>query len=75
MASYSQSHLRKSSGCVAGSRGEAMTEETVHLTVIPKDGLCEGCGEPIEEEIFETEDMVILCKPCWKAMLEESRES
>ena len=34
---------------------------------------CEGCGD-LTDELFETDDMVSLCKPCYDLCLEESRE-
>lgn len=49
-------------------------EEVVHLVVVPEDGKCEGCGQPIGEEIFETEDMVKLCRACWDECIKESEK-
>ena len=34
--------------------------------------LCEGCGEPIGDEVFETDDMVVLCKKCWELCLADA---
>ncbi len=34
-----------------------MAKKTGHLTVMPADGKCEGCGAPIGEEIYETDDV------------------
>ena len=52
-----------------------MTEEVINLVVVPDDGLCEGCGEPIGEEIFETGDMVVVCRKCWDLCCEEERDA
>lgn len=49
-------------------------EEVVHLVVVPEDGKCEGCGQPIGGEVFETEDMVTVCRSCWDECVEESAE-
>lgn len=48
-----------------------MIEETVYLIVRPGDNKCEGCGEQLEDEFFETDDMVIVCKKCWDLCIEE----
>lgn len=34
---------------------------------------CESCGDPTDE-LFETNDMVMLCKPCYDLCVEESEE-
>lgn len=49
-------------------------DEVVHLTVIPEDGLCEGCHEPIGENVYETEDMIVVCEKCWNMLLEDDEE-
>lgn len=49
-----------------------MSEETVKIVVKPEDGRCEGCGELLGDEFFETDDMVVLCKPCFDLCKEES---
>lgn len=33
---------------------------------------CEGCGESGVAELLETDDGVMLCKPCFEACIEES---
>lgn len=38
--------------------------EVVQVIVLPEDGRCEGCGDPLGEEISETEDMLVVCKNC-----------
>lgn len=48
-----------------------MTDEDVQIIVMPEDGLCEGCHEPIGEEVFETDDMVVVCRKCWDLCVEE----
>lgn len=52
-----------------------MSEEAIQLIVRPEDGLCEGCSEPLGEEIFETDDMVVLCRKCWDACAENEEVS
>jgi hypothetical protein len=42
-----------------------MSAESVQLIVLPEDGLCEGCREQLGDEVFETDDMVVLCPKCW----------
>lgn len=49
-----------------------MDNETVYLTVVPADGKCEGCGDPVGDAIFETDDMVRLCKKCWQSMRDDA---
>jgi hypothetical protein len=51
---------------------EMSDEDVVQIIVVPEDGLCEGCGEPFGDEVFETDDMMILCRRCWDDCLEES---
>jgi Zn finger protein HypA/HybF involved in hydrogenase expression len=48
-----------------------MSDEVIHLTVVPADGKCEGCGELIGDELFETDDMVVVCRKCWDDCVEE----
>ena len=42
-----------------------MSEE-VYLIVVPEDGLCEGCGEPLGDDPCETDDMVVVCRACYE---------
>ena len=52
-----------------------MASEYVQIVVVPEDGLCEGCRQPIGEEVFETDDMVTLCRACRDDCVEESESS
>jgi hypothetical protein len=47
-------------------------EEEIQLAVRPEDGLCEGCREPLGDEYFETDDMVVLCRPCWEGCVADT---
>jgi len=52
----------------------ANEDDVVRIVVRPEDGLCEGCGEQIGDEIFETDDMVTVCKKCWELCLKEAED-
>lgn len=49
--------------------------EVIKIVVKPEDGRCEGCGELLGEEFFETDDMVVLCKPCFVECLDEANDA
>lgn len=52
-----------------------MEGDVIQIVVKPEDGKCEGCGELLGEEFFETDDMVVLCKPCFESCKEDAEES
>jgi hypothetical protein len=45
--------------------------EDIYLLVVPADGLCQGCGDPLGEEVFEDDMGIILCRGCWDLCEEE----
>jgi len=49
-----------------------MVDEVVHVIVRPEDNKCEGCGDELGEEFFETYDMVTVCKKCWDLCVEDA---
>lgn len=46
-------------------------EPDVVIVVVPEDGLCEGCREPLGEDMFETDDMLVVCRGCYELCCEE----
>jgi formylmethanofuran dehydrogenase subunit E len=46
-------------------------DEVIQIIVRPEDNRCEGCGELLGDDIYETDDMVVLCKPCFDLCVEE----
>jgi len=49
------------------------TDEFVQPIVIPEDVCCESCGDPLGDDVFETADMVVVCRQCWNLGVEETK--
>jgi hypothetical protein len=45
--------------------------KVIQVIVRPEDNRCEGCREELGEDIYETDDMVVLCKACFDNCVEE----